>query len=61
MNLLETLRRHWGYGSFRPLQERIVSSLRRGRDVCVVMPTGGEIRLVIARLRQGRKQARKSV
>ncbi len=35
------LRRHWGYDSFRPLQERIVASLVGGRDTCVVMPTGG--------------------
>jgi ATP-dependent DNA helicase RecQ len=40
-NLLETLRRHWGYDSFRPLQERIVRSLIDGQDSCVVMPTGG--------------------
>ena len=39
--LLSTLRRHWGYDSFRPLQERIVRSLLEGRDSCVVMPTGG--------------------
>ncbi len=38
---LEALRRYWGYDSFRPLQERIVASLMAGRDVCVVMPTGG--------------------
>jgi len=40
-DLLETLRRYWGYSSFRPLQERIVRSLLAGRDTCVVMPTGG--------------------
>ncbi len=39
--LLGTLRRHWGYDSFRPLQERIVRSLLEGQDSCVVMPTGG--------------------
>jgi ATP-dependent DNA helicase RecQ len=39
--LLTTLRRYWGYSSFRPLQERIVRSLLAGRDACVVMPTGG--------------------
>src|SRR5690349_9129894 len=41
MNLLETLRQYWGYKSFRPLQERIIGSLLEGKDVCVVMPTGG--------------------
>jgi ATP-dependent DNA helicase RecQ len=40
-DLLEPLQRYWGYDSFRPLQERIVLSLVSGRDVCVVMPTGG--------------------
>jgi ATP-dependent DNA helicase RecQ len=35
------LGRHWGYGAFRPRQEEIVRSLLAGRDVCVVMPTGG--------------------
>ena len=35
------LQKYWGYTSFRPLQERIVSSLIAGRDTCVVMPTGG--------------------
>jgi ATP-dependent DNA helicase RecQ len=41
MNLLETLRHYWGYNSFRPLQEQIISSLLARHDVCVVMPTGG--------------------
>ncbi len=39
--LLTPLRRYWGYGSFRPLQDRIVKSLLAGHDTCVVMPTGG--------------------
>lgn len=39
--LLAVLRRHWGYSSFLPLQERIVNSLLAGRDTCVIMPTGG--------------------
>src|ERR1700676_55025 len=39
--LLSVLQRYWGYASFRPLQERIVTSLLAGRDACVLMPTGG--------------------
>src|SRR6266849_3773087 len=40
-DLLTALRRYWGYGTFRPLQQSIVGSLLSGRDTCVVMPTGG--------------------
>lgn len=35
------MRRYWGYETFRPRQERIVNSLLHGKDVAVVMPTGG--------------------
>ena len=37
----EALKRYWGYDAFRPKQEEIVHNLLDGRDVCVVMPTGG--------------------
>jgi len=39
--LREALRRYWGYDTFRPKQEEIVRNIVAGRDVCVVMPTGG--------------------
>jgi ATP-dependent DNA helicase RecQ len=39
--LSAALRRYWGYEAFRPRQERIVTSLLQGKDVAVVMPTGG--------------------
>src|SRR3984893_3797362 len=38
---LDALKRYWGYDAFRPRQEEIVRALASGRDVCVVMPTGG--------------------
>ncbi len=38
---LTALQRYWGYQTFRPMQERIITSLLAGRDACVVMPTGG--------------------
>ena len=41
MDLHGSLRRYWGYDSFRPMQERIVHSLLEGHDAAVVMPTGG--------------------
>ena len=35
-----TLGRYFGYGSFRPGQERVISSILARRDVLAVMPTG---------------------
>lgn len=35
------LKKYWGYEAFRPRQEEVVRCLAAGRDVCVVMPTGG--------------------
>jgi ATP-dependent DNA helicase RecQ len=40
-NLRDTLKKYWGYDTFRPKQEEIVRNILDGRDVCVVMPTGG--------------------
>ena len=37
----ETLKRYWGYDSFRPMQEEIISSVLEGRDTLAILPTGG--------------------
>jgi ATP-dependent DNA helicase RecQ len=39
--LIEVLARHWGFGSFRPLQADAMEAALAGRDTLVVMPTGG--------------------
>jgi len=41
LQLLETLKKYWGYTSFRPLQEDIIRSVCEGRDTLGLMPTGG--------------------
>lgn len=35
------LKKYWGYQSFRPLQEDVISSVLAGKDVLALMPTGG--------------------
>jgi len=37
----ETLKRIWGYDSFRPMQEEIVDKALEGKDVLAILPTGG--------------------
>jgi ATP-dependent DNA helicase RecQ len=39
--MLEKLHHYFGYSGFRPLQEDIIRDILDGRDVLVVMPTGG--------------------
>ena len=41
MDLPSSLKKHFGYDEFRPLQEEIVSDALAGRDVFTLMPTGG--------------------
>jgi len=41
MNLAGALKKHFGYDTFRPLQESIIGDALAGRDVFALMPTGG--------------------
>lgn len=41
MTPLQILERFWGYASFRPMQEEIVSAALDGKDVLAILPTGG--------------------
>src|SRR5882724_2943960 len=41
MDLPATLKKHFGYDQFRPLQREIVQDALDGHDVFVLMPTGG--------------------
>jgi ATP-dependent DNA helicase RecQ len=40
VELIESLRQHFGHASFRPGQEAVVRAVLEGRDVLAVMPTG---------------------
>ncbi|MBC8314302.1 MAG: RecQ family ATP-dependent DNA helicase, partial [Bacteroidetes bacterium] len=37
----QILLKHWGYSSFRPLQEEIIQSILAGKDTLALLPTGG--------------------
>jgi len=41
MELLNELKRHFDLSSFRPGQEEVVKAMLEGRDILLVMPTGG--------------------
>ncbi len=40
-SLLPTLKRYFGFTSFRPLQQEIIQAVLAGRDVFALLPTGG--------------------
>ncbi len=40
-DLRAAVERHWGFSSFRPLQDRAIRAVLDGRDSLVVLPTGG--------------------
>lgn len=39
--LEQTLKKYWGYDSFRPLQKEIIQSVLDGKDTLGILPTGG--------------------
>ncbi len=39
--LLELLKIHYGFSSFRPGQERVIDNILAGKNTVVIMPTGG--------------------
>src|SRR6058998_3036045 len=41
MDLADALKNYFGYDAFRPLQQEIIRDALAGRDVFVLMPTGG--------------------
>jgi len=40
-NIIATVKRYWGYGELRPLQEQAIRAGLEQRDSLVVLPTGG--------------------
>ena len=41
MNRHELLKKFWGYTTFKPLQEEIITSVLEGKDTLALLPTGG--------------------
>ena len=41
METRQILLKHWGYATFRPLQEEIILSVLDGKDTLALLPTGG--------------------
>ncbi|MBR1792172.1 MAG: RecQ family ATP-dependent DNA helicase [Bacteroidales bacterium] len=41
METQELLKKYWGYSSFRPQQEAIITSVLAGHDTLALLPTGG--------------------
>src|SRR5436190_20169954 len=37
----DILKRHWGFSTFRPLQEEIINSVLERKDTLALLPTGG--------------------
>lgn len=41
MTIHQILIKHWGYSTFRPMQEEIINSVISGKDTLALLPTGG--------------------
>lgn len=39
--LTDILKKHWGYASFRPVQEKVIRAVMEQKDTLALMPTGG--------------------
>lgn len=46
VDVIESLRRHFGHASFRPGQEALVRAVLDGRDVLAVMVSPSDVRIV---------------